>query len=180
MKSTSPILLIASGVVATAAGAFYGTFQVSHGHPLPVSHPSSLLTMPVIALILVLLALPIFRYRKALLELAKAGTDAAGAARAGVRPPVRPKRLDPFYAVRVLLLAKSTSVASAVIAGFQLGLVLLQLATPVIAVSIWLNVLGVIGAVLSLVVALLVERACKIPDGGADSAATGGAGGVAV
>jgi Protein of unknown function (DUF3180) len=179
VKSTSPILLIASAAVATGVGAFYGMYQVNHGHPLPVSHPSSLATMPVIALILVGLALPIFRYRRALLELAKAGTDAAGAARAGVRPPARPKRLDPFYAVRVLLLAKSTSVASAVIAGFQLGLVLLQLATPVIAVSIWLNIGGVIGAVFALVVALIVERACKIPGGGSDGAVEG-PGGVAV
>lgn len=179
MKTTSPILLIGSGAVSTAAGTFYGMFQVNHGHPLPVSHPSSLLTMPIIALVLVGLALPIFRYRKALLDLAKSGTDAAGAARSGVRPPARPKRLDPFYAVRVLLLAKSTSVASAVIAGFQLGLVFLQLATPVISTSIWLNVTGVIGAVLALVVATLVERACKIPNGGADST-DGDTGGVAV
>jgi hypothetical protein len=50
----------------------------------------------------------------------------------------------------------------------------------VIAVSIWLNLLGVIGAVLSLVVAMLVERACKIPNSGADAAATGDPGGVAV
>lgn len=169
MKTTSPILLIASAAVATAAGAFYGVYQVSHGHPLPVSHPSSLLTMPVIALILVGLAYPIFRYRKALLDLAKSGANANGATGAAVRPVPRPKRLDPFYAVRVLLLAKSTSVASAVIAGFQLGLVFLQLATPVIAASIWLNVLGVVGALLSLVVALVVERACKIPNGGVDA-----------
>lgn len=168
MKSTSPVLLIGSAAVATAAGAAYGIYQVNHGHPLPVSHPSSLLTMPIIALVLVGLAVPIFRYRKALLEFAKNTNDAA--------PRPRPKRLDPFYAVRVLLLAKSTSVASAVIAGFQLGLVLLQLATPVISASIWLNVVGVVGGVLSLVVAIIVERACKIPSGGADSGTDGGPG----
>jgi Protein of unknown function (DUF3180) len=170
LKTTSPLLLIVTTVVSTILGGIYGMYQVTHGHALPVAHPSTLATMPAIAAILAALAIPVFRYRKQLLELSKAKAPGASA------PPVttaRPKRLDPFYAVRVLVLAKSTSVASTVIGGFHLGLVLLQLTTPVVAVTVWLNVWGVVGAVLSLVVGLVVERACKIPDGGIDSGADG-------
>ena len=170
MKTTSTLLLIVATVVSTILGGIYGMYQVTHGHALPVAHPSSLVTMPAIAAILAALAIPVFRYRRQLLEISKAktaGTPATGTA------GTRPKRLDPFYAVRVLVLAKSTSVASTVVGGFQLGLVLLQLTTPVVAVSVWLNVSGVIGAVISLIVGLVVERACKIPDGGIDSGTDG-------
>jgi len=169
VKSTSPIVLIVSAVVCAVLGGAYGAYQVSHGQALPVAHATSLLTMPAIGVILLLLAIPVFRYRKALLDGVK--TAAAGA---NSKAPVpRPKRLDPFYAVRVLLLAKSTAVASAVVGGFQLGLVILQLSAPVVAASVWWNVSGVVGPVLSLVAALIVERACKIPDGGLDGGVDG-------
>lgn len=174
MKSTSTLLLISVAAVATVLGGFYGMFQVTHGHALPVAHPSSLFTMPAIGAVLVALAIPIFRYRRQLLEQAKAGGAASGVANAAPKLNLpRPKRLDPFYAVRVLILAKSTAVASAVVGGFQLGLVLLQLTTPVVASTVWWNVSGVIGAVLALIAALVVERACKIPDGGIDGGTDG-------
>ena len=169
MKSTSPILLTAISAVAAVLGGLYGMFQVTHGHALPVAHPSSLFTMPAIGAILVALAIPVFRYRRQLLEISKTATG--GNAAKSVSP--RPKRLDPFYAVRVLVLAKSTAVASCVVGGFQLGLVLLQLTTPVVASSVWWNVSGVLGAVLALVAALVVERACKIPDSGVDGGTDG-------
>ncbi|MEN9715834.1 MAG: hypothetical protein RJA35_1301 [Actinomycetota bacterium] len=160
MKSTSAILLALVAAFAGVIGGIYGIYQVAHGLALPVARPSSLVTMPAIGIILAGLAYPIYRYRKQTLEFAKA------AATEGFKPAVaRPKRLDPFYAVRVLLLAKATAVASAAIGGFHVGLVILQLTTPVVAATVWLNVAGVIGAVLAMVIGLIVERLCKIQDG---------------
>ena len=163
MKSTSALTLFVASIVAGVLGGIYGFYQVTHGHALPVAHPSSLATMPAIGIVLAGLAYPIYRYRKQSVEFAKAaGTE--GAAR-----PARPKRLDPFYAVRVLLLAKATSVAGAAIAGFHIGLVLLQLTAPVVVSSVWLNIGGVVGSVFALVVGLVVERICKIPDSGVEA-----------
>lgn len=166
MKSTGVLTLSIVALGAGVIGGIYGLFQVNHGHPLPTAHPTSLVTMPAIAIVLAALAYPIYRYRKQALDFAK--TTAAG----NSTRPVRPKRLDPFYAVRVLVLAKSTSVASAAIAGFHIGLVILQLSTPVVSTGVWLNVAGVIGGLLAMAVGLAVEGICRIPNGGADSGGT--------
>jgi hypothetical protein len=165
VKTTSTVTLITAATAAGILGAAYGIFQVNHGSPLPVAHPSSLATMPAIAIVLLALAYPVYRYRKTALEYSKALAAESGPKLA------RPKRLDPFYAVRVLLLAKATSVTGAVIAGFHIGLVILQLSTPVIAANVWLNVLGAAGAIFALVVGLVVERICKIPDSGVEPTA---------
>jgi len=164
MKSTSAVTLSVVGLFAGVLGGIYGLYQVNHGHPLPTAHPSSLVPMPAIAIVLAFMAYPIYRYRKQSVEFAKSSATAGPAVR-----PVRPKRLDPFYAVRVLLLAKSTSVASAAIAGFHVGLVILQLSTPVVSTGVWLNIAGVTGSLLAMVVALVVERICRIPDGGVEN-----------
>ena len=164
MKQTKPLTLVLSALAAGVVGGIYGLYQVSHGHALPTAHINSLVPMPAIAIVLAFLAYPVYRYRKQSLDYTKAASASAITAR-----PERPKRLDPFYAVRVLLLAKSTSVASAAIAGFHIGLVLLQLSTPVVANGVWLNIAGVAGGLLAMVVGLIVERICRIPDGGVDA-----------
>jgi hypothetical protein len=160
LKSTSALTLAIATIIAGILGGLYGFYQVTHGHALPVAHPSSLATMPAIGIVLAGLAYPIYRYRKQSVEFAKAS------ATENVTRPVRPKRLDPFYAVRVLLLAKATAVAGAAIAGFHLGLVVLQLMAPVVVAAVWLNIAGVLGAVFAMVIGLIVERICKIPDSG--------------
>ena len=63
----------------------------------------------------------------------------------------------------------NSSVASAAIAGFHVGLVILQLSTPVVSTGVWLNIAGVTGSLLAMVVALVVERICRIPDGGVEN-----------
>ena len=163
MKSTSPITLILAAVAGGILGGGYGQYQVSHGHSFPVAHPSSLVTMPAIGLILLALAWPVIRYRRQLLQQAKATTATS-------RQVPRPKRLDPFYAVRVLLLAKSTEVAAAAMGGFHLGLVILQLTSPIIPQNVWLNISGVLGSVFALIVGVVVEKFCKIPGDSIDSA----------
>ena len=179
MQNTKALLLV---LVASGAGVlacFFGIYQVSHGQSLPVASTNSIFTLPLVAIILACLAYPIYRYRKQLINYAKSNahlTHGSGNAQATAVPSVasvpaavvgkRPNPLNPFYAVRVLLLAKSVAVASAVLAGWHAGLVALQLSTPVVTSTIWNNVLAFVGAILAMALALAVERICRLPNAG--------------
>lgn len=165
MKTTRPISIVALLIFGAVSAALFGIFQVSHGHALPVSGVSLTFTMLGVGVILAGLAYPIYRYRKQSLQFAKAIATDANAP--------RPKRLDPFYAVRVLALAKAVGFASALIAGWHLGLLVLQFSTPVITQGVWKNLGGLIGSIASMAVALAVEQICKIPNGGADDSEGG-------
>ncbi|MFM6966773.1 MAG: DUF3180 domain-containing protein [Rhodoluna sp.] len=165
MKTTRPIAIVALIVLGAVAAGFFGSFQVSHGHALPVSGISLTFTMLGVGVILAGLAYPIYRYRKQSLAFAK------GLAKDGNLPSgsaARPKRLDPFYAVRVLALSKSVSFASALIAGWHFGLISLQLTTPVVTQGVWKNVGALVASIAAMGVALAVEQICKIPNGGAE------------
>jgi len=160
------LLAVGSGIL----GAFYGMLLVSRGFALPIARQTTLVTMPVIGALLFLISVPVIRHRRLTAEYQKALAEGKAA---GL---LRPKPLDPFYAVRVLLLAKSAAIASAVFAGFQAGLVVLQLFSPVVAPSVWLNVGAVIGSIFSLVIGVMIERFCRVrDDSGGGSAPTGGA-----
>jgi len=164
VKTTRPIAIVALIVLGAVAAGFFGSFQVSHGHSLPVSGISLTFTMLGVGVILAGLAYPIYRYRKQSLAFAK-GLAKEGNAQVAA---ARPKRLDPFYAVRVLALSKSVSFSSALIAGWHFGLIALQLTTPVVTQGVWKNVGALVGSIAAMGVALAVEQICKIPNGGAD------------
>lgn len=157
MRSTRAITLVIAAVATAVLGGLFGIYQVNHGHSLPVANINAVFTMPAVALVLALLALPVYRYRKAILKFAKPNGG-------GTRASHRPHPLNPFYAVRVLLLAKSTSVAAAALGGWHAGLVVLQLSTPIITSGIWNNVFALAGCVAAMAVALAVEQICKLPD----------------
>lgn len=129
---------------------------LQNGAGVPVATPTILITLPSIAIIELLIAIPIFRYRSELQKFAKTG--------------VRPKRIDPFYAMRVVVLAKATAIAGAIFLGASLSLVFTQWSQPVVADSIWRNVVALVESVLLIVVALIIERACKLPDDGENAA----------
>jgi hypothetical protein len=165
MRATRSLTVISLLVIGAVFGGVFGGLQVSHGRAIPVSGASLIVTMLGLGIILAGLAYPIYRYRKQVLALAKAASN--GSEKPSAAP--RPKRLDPFYAVRVLALAKSVAVGSALMSGWHLGLVALQLCTPVITHGVWFNVGGLLACVAAMAVALAVEQICKIPNGGADS-----------
>jgi hypothetical protein len=169
VKTTRPISIVALIVLGAVAAGLFGSFQVSHGHSLPVSGISLTFTMLGVGVILAGLAYPIYRYRKQSLAFTK-GLDKEGNTQIAA---ARPKRLDPFYAVRVLALSKSVSFSSALIAGWHFGLIALQLTTPVVTQGVWKNVGALVGAIAAMGVALAVEQICKIPNGGAEDAEGG-------
>lgn len=148
MKPTKAISLVLISLPATAAGFFIAALLVSRGQQVPVSPINLLITLAAIATVLLGLSIPIWRYRTALKQAEK-----------------RPKRVDPFYAVRVLLLAKASSIAGTVFAGWHIGVVIFQLSGQVVVqVLVLSNTLGVFASTALIIAALVTEQICRLPD----------------
>jgi uncharacterized membrane protein len=103
-------------------------------------------TLVLIAVVVVVLALPVRRATRK-------------------RDPKEPRRpVDPFYATRVVLIAKASAVAGALLGGAALGLVVELLIRPVSVVSsVWAGVAMLVGSILLLVAGLLAESWCALP-----------------
>jgi hypothetical protein len=152
MKPTKIWSLLVSIFIAGVITFIAVKATVANGGSVPVAPNNLLISIPSIAVIELLAAIPVFRYRR---ELAKFVTTGK-----------RPKRIDPFYAVRVLALAKATAISGSLFAGFAASLVILQVTLPVTPDSISLNVFALVESVLLIVVAFIIERSCKLPDDG--------------
>ena len=126
--------------------------MLQNGASIPIATNTVLITLPSIAIIELVIAIPVFKYRSELQKFATSG--------------VRPKLLDPFYAMRVVVLAKATSIAGALFLGTAIGLVFMQLSQPVIADSIWRNLAALDESVVLISVAIFIEKSCKLPDDG--------------
>ena len=85
-----------------------------------------------------------------------------------IRQVVRGKRtrpVDPFFAMRVVVFAKATSLTGALLTGAGIGVTvfnLSRLAAPVLP-GLWYDLLTLAGAAAMLVAGLVVETWCRIP-----------------
>ncbi|MGA0847639.1 MAG: DUF3180 domain-containing protein [Pontimonas sp.] len=80
--------------------------------------------------------------------------------------------LDPFYATRVVLLAKAGALAGSALAGVGLGFLVFFASRPVISSpALWQAVAALAGAIVLAVAALIAERWCTLPP---DSSENGG------
>jgi hypothetical protein len=85
-----------------------------------------------------------------------------------IRQLLRGKRtrpVDPFFAMRVLVFAKATSLTGALLTGAGAGLTLYgltRLLTPVLP-GLWYDLLTLAGAAAMLVAGMVVETWCRIP-----------------
>ena len=148
MKPTKLRALILFAIPAAIAGFLLASLLVSRGQQVPVSPNNLLITLAAIATVLLGLAIPIWRYRTSLKE-----------------PNKRPKRVDPFYAVRVLLLAKASSIAGSLFAGWHVGVVLYQLSGQVVVeVLVLANTLGVFASFALIIASLVTEQICRLPE----------------
>ena len=159
MKPTKVLTLLGWVIPAATAGYLFAKFVVASGGQVPVAPLNLILTFLAIAVILAVFAAPMFRYRR---ELAAQRKTASAP---------RPKRLNPFYAVRLVVLAKATAIAGALFAGWQLGVIWLQISSPVTPGSVWQNVAALISSIVMVVLALVIERICRIPEDAGDSEA---------
>ena len=158
MRPTRNTTLALHALAATVGSALFARYLVGSGSPLPVSPLNLILALVAIAGILAALALPIWRYQRALRERVSARVAGSTPARPA------PKRPEPFYAVRVLMAAKASALAAAWFFGWHAGVLIIQLMQSVVTDSLWRQVLGLGGSLLLAVVAKLVERACRLPD----------------
>ncbi len=152
MKPTKVLTLLGWVIPSATAGYLYSRFVVASGGQVPVAPLNLILTFLAISVILAIFAAPMFRYRRELL-----------AQRANPAAP-RPKRLNPFYAVRLVVLAKATAIAGALFAGWQLGVIWFQISSPVTPGSVWQNVAALVATVIMVVIALVIERICRITE----------------
>jgi hypothetical protein len=148
MKPTKLSILLLISLPSTLASFFVASFMVGRGLQVPVSPANLLITLAAISVVLLALAIPIWRYRSALKQ----------------KSSQRPKRVNPFYAVRVLLLAKASSLAGALFASWHLGVVVFSLSGAVVVQSLVLqNSFGFIASVMLIVAALITEQICRLP-----------------
>jgi hypothetical protein len=75
------------------------------------------------------------------------------------------RRIDPFRAARVAVLAKASSVTGALVLGVGLGITLFLLTRSVLppAATVWMGVATAIGAALLLAGGLVAEHFCTLP-----------------
>lgn len=143
MKRTSPGLLIALAVSGGAA-SYLGELLLQVTGGITLVPPVSLdVTLVVIAVVIVLMAVP-------------------------VRRRVTGKRrqpLDPFYAVRVAVLAKASALTGAILVGAGAGILIILLQRPVVPDwSLFAPAIGLVGCSLVLVAAgLVAEWMCVLP-----------------
>lgn len=163
MKPTRILTLTLNVVITAVLAAIIVFALIGAGLAVPVSGLNLLLTMPAIGIIDLALVWPILRYKKGLADF-----------RLGVSAN-RPKRPEPFYAVRVLMISKSSAIAGAWFLGWHLGVVFVQLNTGGLTESVWREGFGALGALLLMVAGLIAERGCRLPDDGDDKAGNGSA-----
>jgi hypothetical protein len=150
MKPTkmSVVLVIVFGVTVVSFLAV--RLLVANGMAVPASPTNLLVTLAAIAVILLALTIPIWRYKASLTQYTKGP---------------RPKRVDPFYAVRVLLLAKASAITGSGFVGWHLGAMIGQLSLPVsFTAALLQNSFGLVASVVLTVAAIVSEQICRLPD----------------
>lgn len=142
MTRTPPLLLVVLGVVSAGVALLLQLGLGAAGLSKLVPQLTLSVTLVLIAVIVVVLALPVRRATR-------------GAEK---------RRVDPFYATRIVLIAKASAVAGAILGGAGVGMLIELLGRPVSAAStIWGAVAMLVAAILVLVAGLVAESWCTVP-----------------
>ncbi|MGO4784941.1 DUF3180 domain-containing protein [Cryobacterium sp. W22_MBD10_FK3] len=143
MKRTHPTPLIALGLTGLVIGFLIELAATAWSAPIIVPPITLPLALVLIAVILVALAWPI--------RQATRGRST--------------RRVDPFRAMRIALLAKASSLSSSLLLGAGLGIVAFILTRSVVpaVTSLWLAIGMALGAVILLAGGLVAEHFCTLP-----------------
>ena len=137
---------IAAGVISFG----YSTYAVNNGLEIPITGNSLSISTALIAVILLALAVPIWKYKRNLVKLSTSTNKLL---------PV-----NPFYAVRVLLLSKAAAITGAIFIGWHTGVLVKQFTAPVVVTDATTpNVTALVAAVVLLIAGFVVEQICKLP-----------------
>jgi hypothetical protein len=91
--------------------------------------------------------------------------------RSHVRGENRKPPVDPFYATRVVVLAKAGSLAGSALTGVGVGFLVFFATRPVVSSdALWPSIVAVAGALVLGVSALIVERWCTLPPDSSEGA----------
>ncbi|MFT4123975.1 MAG: DUF3180 domain-containing protein [Microbacteriaceae bacterium] len=166
MTRTHPSLLLLLAVLGAAAGWFLQLWQVATGHAALVPPWSFSAVLVLIGVAIVCYAVPVWRSTSRHPGSRHAGDRGTTVARG------TGKRVDPFYATRVVLLAKASSLTGALVGGACAGVLAFLLTRSVIpgAQSVALAVIAVLGAAVLLVGGLVAEKMCTLPPDDGDDA----------
>jgi hypothetical protein len=167
MKSISIISVAVWLALATAAGYGYCIWAVNNGKALPVSGITLAISIVVVAVILISLAIPIWRYKRNLKKVALV-LEQNPTAKVN-----KPMPVDPFYAVRVLILANAGAVTGSLLGGWHIGVLIKQYTAPVVVQgSTGTNIAAGICSLVLLAVSFVVEWMCRLPSDPNSSGAT--------
>jgi len=151
LKPISPLIITVWVLVSGITGFGYSTYAVNNGLEVPISGITLALSTALIAVVLLGLAVPIWKYKR---SITKAVTTS------------KPLPVNPFYAVRVLLLSKAAAITAAMFIGWHAGVLVKQFTAPVVVSDATTpNITALIAAVLLLIVGFVVEQICKLPSG---------------
>ena len=143
MTRTKPLHLLTLAVLGTAALWFIETALAATGRPVLIPPVTLAVALVLIGVIIVAMAWPVRRVARG----------------------NRTARVDPFYATRVVMLAKASSLGGALLAGAGLGIVGYLLTRSVLPPvgSVTMAVTTAVGGALLLVGGLVAEHWCAIP-----------------
>lgn len=143
VSRTSPLHLVMLAAAGAGAGWLLEVLLTASGRPIVI--PSTLLAVSflAIAIVQVALAVPIYRYSHGL----------------------RRERVNPFYALRVVALAKASSFSGALLGGAAVAITFYLLSRTVSpgAGSITASILVTGGAIGLLIAGLVAEHLCTVP-----------------
>ena len=143
MRRTSVVSLIVIGVVAAAGAWMLQLGLAASGRPVLVPPFTLPLALGAIGAIVVSLAVPIRRMT-----------------RGSMTSPV-----DPFFATRIVMLAKASALSGALLSGVALGLLIHLLTRAVVPAigSLAPSIAAIVGAAVLLACGLVAEHMCRIP-----------------
>jgi O-antigen ligase len=140
---TRPLTLVLLAVLGGGIAWLAETALASSGRPILIPPFTLSVALILIGAIIVVMAVPVRRVSR-------------GVANA---------RIDPFYATRVVMLAKASSLSGALLGGGGIGIVGYLLSRSVLpaAGSVTMGLATALGAILLLVAGLVAEHWCFIP-----------------
>jgi hypothetical protein len=143
MTRTRPSLLLALGLAGAIVGWFVEAVLVASGRPAVIPPITLGAALGLIGILIVLLALPIHR----------------------VVRKVPGAQVDPFYATRIVLLAKASSMAGALVSGLAVAILAFLLSRSVLPAvgSVTMAVVTTVGAIVLLAGGLIAEKMCTLP-----------------
>lgn len=149
MKPTKATTLIALALTSGVSAFIVANNLSARGFATPLTPINLSVTLTCIAITLIALAIPMLRYRAALKEA-----------------KTKPKRVPPFYAIRVVALAKSTALAGSLFLGWHVGLLCQQLTHP--EPNLLPTILGLVASLLATAAGVIVEQIFRVPPDSTD------------